>query len=130
VTGPTSYTNRLNNLTTYAYDALDRKTNEVHVNIDTNGFTYSPASDLLTLTDGKNQTTTWKYDLYGRVTNKVDALGTNLFFYSYDADNRPTNRTSAAKGTTKYSYDAVGNLTNVVYPSARRSRSRTTRGIA
>ena len=42
----------------------------------------APPAILLTLTDGKNHTTTWNYDLYGRVTNKVDALGTNDFFHS------------------------------------------------
>ena len=46
----------------------------------------------------------------------MDNLGTNLFFYGYDLDNRLTNRTSAAKGTTVYKYDPVGNLTNIVYP--------------
>ena len=33
-----------------------------------------------------------------------------------DANNRLTNRTSAAKGTTAYHYDPVGNLTNIAYP--------------
>jgi len=66
--------------------------------------------------DGNNHKTVWKYDQYGHVTNKLDNLETNLFFYGYDADNRLTNRISAAKGTTIYRYDAAGNLTNVVYP--------------
>ena len=101
-----------------AYDVAGRKTNEVYVGVATNAFSYaaSAAGDLLTLTDGRNDTTTWKYDIYGRVTNKLDNLGTNLFAYSYDADNRLTNRFSAAKGNTGYKYDAMGNLTNVVYP--------------
>ena len=30
---------------------------------------------MLSLTDGKNQTTSWKYDEYGRMTNKTDAAG-------------------------------------------------------
>jgi YD repeat-containing protein len=33
-------------------------------------FTNSAAGDLLSLTDGKNQTTRWSYDEYGRVINK------------------------------------------------------------
>jgi len=100
----------------YAYDALGRKTNEVNPGITTNKYTYSPASDLLTLTDGKTQTTTWHYDQYGRTTNKVDTTSTEIFRYQYDAENRLTNRWSAAKGSTTYRYDTVGNLTNVVYP--------------
>ena len=39
-----------------------------------------------------------------------------LFTYQYASDNRLTARWSAAKGTTLYHYDPVGNLTNVVYP--------------
>jgi RHS repeat-associated protein len=116
VSGPTSYTNQITNVVLYAYDAMNRKTNEVYVGVTTNQFAYSGAGDLLTLNDGKNQTTTWGYDSYGRVTNKVDALGTNIFVYKYDPDNRLTNRWSAAKTNTVYKYDAVGNLTNVVYP--------------
>jgi RHS repeat-associated protein len=116
VSGLTSYTNQIGNVVLYSYDTLNRKTNEVYVGVTTNRFAYNAASDLLTLTDGKNQPTTWGYDSYGRVTNKVDALGTNIFIYKYDPDNRLTNRWSAAKGNTAYAYDAVGNLTHVAYP--------------
>ena len=71
---------------------------------------------MLTLVDGKAQNTSWQYDQFGRVTNKIDNLGTNLFVYAYDADNRLTSRTSAAKAQTSYSYDKVGNLTFIDYP--------------
>ncbi|HTX21666.1 MAG TPA: RHS repeat-associated core domain-containing protein, partial [Candidatus Aquilonibacter sp.] len=116
VPGPTGYTNQIGNVTLYGYDAMDRKTNEVFVGVTTNKFAYDGASDLLALTDGKNDTTSWVYDSYGRMTNKVDAADNLLFVYRYDADNRLTNRWSAAKGSTIYSYDAVGNLTHVAYP--------------
>src|SRR5437867_2264606 len=117
IAGVSSYTNQLgSNVVNYAYDALGRKTNEVNPGITTNKYTYGPASDLLTLTDGKKQTTTWRYDQYGRTTNKVDATSAEIFRYQYNADNRLTNRWSTAKGATTYKYDQVGNLTNVVYP--------------
>ncbi len=61
--------------------------------------------------------TTWNYDRYGRVTNKLDQAGVEVLRYSYDANSRLTNRWSIAKGDTKYSYDGVGNLTLVDYPS-------------
>src|SRR5436190_1562262 len=117
IAGATSYTNQLgSNVVSYAYDALSRKTNEVNPGISTNAFTYNAASDLLTLTDGKGRLTRWNYDQYGRATSKVDAASTEIFRYQYDADNRLTNRWSAAKGATTYKYDVLGNLTNVVYP--------------
>jgi YD repeat-containing protein len=70
---------------------------------------------LLSLTDGKSQSTRWNYDQYGRVTNKLDQAGTEILRYTYDPNNRLTNRWSAAKGDTKYAYDPVGNLTNIDY---------------
>src|ERR1019366_18296 len=39
----------------------------------------------------------------------------NSHFFKIFADNRLTNRWSAAKTNTVYKYDAVGSLTNVVY---------------
>ena len=116
VSGPTSYTNQVGNAVLYAYDPAGRKTNEVYQGVTTNRFSFSPAGDLLTLTDGKSQTTTWVYDPYGRVTNKLDTTSSLMFIYGYDANSRLTNRWTPAKGTTTYRYDAVGNLTNIVHP--------------
>jgi YD repeat-containing protein len=114
--GLVKYTNQLNFVTSYGYDAAQRKTSETNANSEVVSYTYSAASDLQTLTDGKTNTTTWHYDLFGRVTNKVDAASTEILRYQYDPGNRLTNRWSAAKGATTYRYDAEGNLTNVVYP--------------
>jgi RHS repeat-associated protein len=118
VSGPTSYTNQIGNTVLYAYDQAGRKTNEVSVGVTTNRFGFSPAGDLLTLTDGKSQTTTWVYDQYGRVTNKLDTLSNVMFVYGYDANSRLTSRWTPANGTTTYGYDAVGNLTNIVHPAS------------
>jgi RHS repeat-associated protein len=52
------------------------------------------------------------------VTNKLDQAGSVILTYSYDGDNRLTNRWSAARGNTAYAYDPVGNLTNVAYPTS------------
>jgi RHS repeat-associated protein len=112
----TGYTNQIGNVMLYGYDPLNRKTNEVSVGVTTNRYVYSGAGDLLELIDGKNQTNSWNCDAYGRVTNKVDAAGTVVFVYKYDADNRLTNRWSAAKNGIAYRYDPVGNLTNIAYP--------------
>ena len=117
--GPTSYTNQLgSNVVNFVYDPLGRKTVEQCPGVTTNQFAYAPVGDLLTLTDGKNQTTTWVYDQYGRATNKLDALNNLIFIYGYDANSRLTNRWTPAKGATTYRYDALGNLTNIVYPTS------------
>jgi YD repeat-containing protein len=49
------------------------------------------------------------------VTTKTDATSTVILTYSYDADNRLTNRWSVAKLNTRYHYDNVGNLTVIDY---------------
>jgi len=112
----TKYTNQLNNIWQFAYDAAGRTTNEIAVGIHTNKLTFSAATDLKTLTDGKNQTTTWNYDLYGRVTNKLDQTSVEILRYLYDANGRLTNLWSKAKTNTVFSYDAIGNVTNINYP--------------
>ena len=78
--------------------------------------TYDGRGNLTSLTDQNNNSTSWNYDVYGRVTNEIDATGTSILAYKYDADDHLTNRWSLARGTTGYGYDAAGNLTNVAYP--------------
>jgi len=109
------YTNQLNLVTSFGYDAAGRKIAETNANGETNGFTYSPTGDLLALTDGKGQTTSWAYDAYGRMTNKSDAAGNVIFVYAYDENSRVTNRWTPVNTNTTYAYDSVGNLTNVLY---------------
>ena len=71
---------------------------------------------MLSLTDGKGQTTKWGYDSFGRVTNKTDQAGTVILKYAYDPDARLLSRWSAAMGTTYYTNDPLGNLTRIAYP--------------
>ena len=73
---------------------------------------------MLTLTDGKSQTTTWTYDIYGRMSNKVDAASNEILRYGYDANGRLTSRLTPAKGTTYFTNDAVGNVTYINYPNS------------
>ena len=116
VRAATSYTNQLgSNVVNYAYDAAGRKTSEVYPGITTNQYSYNAAGDRLTLTDGKSQTTSWNYNQFGLVTNKVDAAANVLFVYTYDSNNRLTNRLDALSHQTQYFYDAVGNQTNIIY---------------
>lgn len=115
----TSYTNQIGNVILYNFDGLQRETNDICLGVATNVYTYNGAGDLIGLIDGKKQVTTWMYDSFGRMTNKINAAGTNILFFQYDADNRLTNRWTPAKGNTGYSYDAVGNLTGIIHPISR-----------
>src|SRR5207249_3979907 len=116
--GLTNYVNQLYKTNWYVFDEAGRKTSETNANNEVIKYTYSAASDLLTLVDGKNQTNTWNYDQYGRVTNKLDQAGVEILRYSYDPNSRLTNRWSKAKGNTAYTYDNLGNLAFVNYPAS------------
>lgn len=113
--GLVAYTNQLNLVTRYTYDEASRKIAETNANTEVLLYTNNAAGDLLSLTDGKNQTTRWNYDEFGRVTNKLDQAGTEILRYKYDPDSRLTNRWSVGMGDTKYKYDPAGNLTNIDY---------------
>jgi YD repeat-containing protein len=79
--GLVAYTNQLDKVTFYGYDEAMRKTWETNANNEIIRYTNNAAGDLLSLTDGKNQTTKWNYDEYGRVTNKLDQVGTEILRY-------------------------------------------------
>ncbi len=64
VSGLTSYTNQLTNVTRYVFDPRGRKTAETNANLEVTQFAYNAAGDLLTLRDGKNQVTSWNYDFF------------------------------------------------------------------
>jgi len=113
----TSFTNQLGLISTYGYDPIGRTTVVTNANLETNVFTFSLASDMLTLTDGRGQRTSWNYDEYGRITNKVDAANNIILICRYDPNGRLTNRWTPEKLTTTFSYDTLGNLTNAVYPA-------------
>src|ERR1019366_7388957 len=66
--GLIAYTNQIGVSNFYAYDDAMRKTFETNGNGEVIRYTNNAAGDLLSLTDGKNQTTLWNYDTYGRVT--------------------------------------------------------------
>ena len=59
--GLVAYTNQIGNASSYTLDALSRKTGETNADSQTIAYGYDSASDLLSLTDGKNQTTKWAY---------------------------------------------------------------------
>ena len=119
--GLLSYIDALGKSSKFGRDTTGRILFETNANNEVLQFTYNPSDEMLTLTDGKNQTTSWSYDFYGRVTNKVDAASNLLFVYQYDPLDRLTNRWSAAKGNTAFGYDAIGNLTSVAYLSGNTS---------
>jgi RHS repeat-associated protein len=95
-----------------------RKTNETTPNSETLSNGYSTADDLVRLMDGLTNRTDWGYNTEGLVTSKTNHNGVRVLAYQYDANQRLTNRWSAAKGNTAYTRDPVGNVTKVTYPAS------------
>jgi len=134
--------------TTYAYDSSNRllsKTPDASFNAAPIGFTYFANGLRQTMADPSG-TTTYTYNTRNRLTGKVTPSGTLNYTYdnagdvltiassntngasltyTYDTLNRLATVTDnrllaqgATSGLTTYSYDAVGNLQNFVYPNA------------
>ena len=80
------------NLTTYNYDALDRR---------------------ITMTDPLDKMTHYSYDPVGNLLQVLDRNG-NPTTYTYDAINRRLTITDAQPATTTFQYDPVGNLLAII----------------
>jgi RHS repeat-associated protein len=128
--------NQSGQYTSMAYDSLGRKIAMCDPNMGTPStlttcstatqgawvYAYSPAGDLLTQTDAKNQTLTFTYDLLGRPTFKKQGL-TTLVQWTYDTSSispppaggdYPVGRLTQidqpqTATTTRFAYDNVGN---------------------
>jgi RHS repeat-associated protein len=99
-------------------DAARRIIATTNANLEIRQFGYNAADDLITLTDELSHVTTWHRNEYGWVTNKVDALNREIFRYTYNANGWLTNRWMIGSGNTGYTYDNIGNLKTVNYPSS------------
>jgi len=81
--------------------------------VELRSYTPDGRLDVLTLPDGV--TLDFDYDSQGRVTSRTGSDG-SLRSYTYDVGNRLATATNAV-GTTSYSYDAAGRLTQLAAPS-------------
>jgi RHS repeat-associated protein len=122
----------LNRTTTYAYDGLGRRTVRTLPGSQSESFSYDPLGNLISHTDFNGLVITNGYDSMNRLT----ARGTTnavLELYGYNLDGQMASRTDAGGnytwiydnrdrlktnstpvGTLLYTYDANGNLTNMV----------------
>lgn len=106
--------------TQYVYDDLGNLLQEVSPDRGTTTYTYDAAGNVKTMTDARGITVTYTYDALNRAT-LVDYPGAaEDVVYTYDTGSECTfgaGRLCAvqdASGTTRYAYDAFGNLTEQV----------------
>ena len=128
-----------NVVTQYQYDRAGNRTAIIDANGHARHFTYDAANQSATATDALGQTTSWEYDAGGRVTKQHDPRGSSYdltYHYSgldqitetlalnlptpigaqYDALGRRASL-SDGTGTTSFSYDPLGRITQVQAPN-------------
>jgi RHS repeat-associated protein len=113
--GLVAYTNRNGKVTRFARDAAGRLTGVTNANLEVTSVAYNARNQVTDLWDGRTNHTAWHYDAYGRLTNKVDALGHEVFRYICDANGQVTNRWTPQFGDTDYIFDEAGNLKTISY---------------
>lgn len=141
-------------LTTYVYDGLGQKWQQISPDTGTTHWTYDAYGRLSTMTRADNVQTTYGYDALDRTTSITaggqtqtftydtcthglgrlcatsDAAGTTS--YSYSPEGWITGRGFSISGTTYalgYGYNALGQVASVVYPDGNRAIYSYTRGV-
>ena len=122
------------NMTTYGYDAVNRRVKMVNAAGDTTLYSYDPFGNTKTTTSPTENVTTYSYDALNRRIQQTDGDGPvsgasydpvgnvigmtdgdgNLTSYTYDGLNRRVTMTDALDNAAQYFYDAVGNLLKMI----------------
>jgi RHS repeat-associated protein len=131
------------NSTSYSYDGLGRKISDVDALGGITSYSYDAIGNLLSLTDPNNNKTSYTYDRNYRMVTDTNQLGKSRIYtydavgnqtsvvdrnnrkrlFGYDKLNRNTNETwvdgsNSSVRSFNYTYNKVGELTNVTDPSA------------
>lgn len=98
--------------TTYAYDAINRLTNETGARGNYTTYTYDNHGNLLSKTNRRGYTTSYEYDELNRKVKETDPIG-NYTEYTYDEDRNPRTETNSKGYTTTYYYDELNRLMKI-----------------
>ncbi len=130
----TSLAGPLGGATYYTYDKLGRLETESTVSGGTKRYEYNELNILKKITNARSQVRQVFYDAMGRITGYNSPEGSVSYTYdansnvltvtdkhgtitrTYDALNRVTSYTDTYGKVIRYEYDAVGNLSKIVYP--------------
>lgn len=113
-----SVTDPLRRTTTYAYDAAGNRTRLVDPQERTTTYSYDNANRLTSIrySDGTTPNVTFEYDNAGLRNSMTDGSGTTR--YTWDSLGRLTQHTDGAAHTVRYGYDLAGNVTSLTYPGS------------
>jgi len=102
--------------TNIAYDSFGRKTSISDPNTGTTLYSYDNAGNLVSKTDAIGNTITYSYDSINRLIKTDFPDGTPDVLYNYDESSSANGKgrvtsVTAGASSTKYAYDANGNVT-------------------
>ena len=108
----------LRRTTSYAYDAAGNRTGLVDPQERTTTYGYDNANRLTSVrySDGTTPNVTFEYDNAGLRNSMTDGSGTTR--YTWDSLGRLTQDTDGASRTVRYGYDLASNLTSLTYPGS------------
>ena len=108
-------------LWTYTYDPLLRLTRQTDPNGTTRNLSYDVAGRVLSVGFSTLRTNFFNYDINNNPTNvsRLYQGTTTSTRLTYDLLDRATNQVDALFQTVGYAYDALGRMTNLVYPGGK-----------
>ena len=124
----------LGGATNYTYDDMSRLVSESTVSGGTKSYEYNELNVRKKITNARGQIRNIFYDAMGRITGYNSPEGTVSYTYdangnvltvndshgtitrTYDALNRVLSYTDTYGKVIRYEYDAVGNLSKIIYP--------------
>ena len=116
---PASVTDAMGRVTSYAYDALSRRTQVFNAAVQAAPLlqqSYTPNGLLASLTDANSNATSFAYDGFDRLATTTYPGGSTETS-TYDADNNVLSRKTRANGTITFTYDTLNRLTTKTPPS-------------
>jgi len=98
-------------LTRYTYDALDRLTEVIDPRTQNTRYEWTPVGQRSRIVYPDNSSVYYEYDAAGQLVKVMDESGTT--HYEYDANGRVVKRTLPNGGVSTYTYDALGQVTEI-----------------
>ena len=104
-------------VTTYNYDLLNRRTNQIDALSNVTTWTFDAVGNRLTETRADNSVTTYQYDQMNRLTNSIDAKGAHTQM-TYDIAGNLSTLIDARGNTYIYSHDELNRRESLEYPDS------------
>jgi RHS repeat-associated protein len=109
---PLTVTDSLNHVSSYQYDALNRKINSVDAKNGITAYSYDAGSRVSAVTDPRGLVTSYVYDGFGLLWARSSPDTLNVSF-TYDTAGRRATVTFASGAVNSYTYDALSRLVKI-----------------